>query len=199
MNPFKHPTYKWLIIASLNFGLAAGFWSIKGQSTIESDVIDLRLNEIKTQIQTLQTEVKKSHNPIELGTFNQDFNKLTALIEQLKSKDESGLNQLINENRTELNHKLDDIHQVINTLNKKQNPIKYLPVTALSFKIISIDSIQQVSVATVSYDYKTIPLEKSDSLAGWTVLSVDYGTQQLELENNKKERVKVTLKDDQHA
>ena len=38
-----------------------------------------------------------------------------------------------------------------------------------------------------------MPLEKSDSLAGWTVLSVDFGTQKIELENANKEHVIVAL------
>ena len=63
---------------------------------------------------------------------------------------------------------------------------------SLPFAIVSIDSIQQVPVASVTYDYKTIPLEKGDALAGWKVVSVDYSKQRLELENAQSERVLVT-------
>ncbi|WP_426741416.1 hypothetical protein, partial [Pseudomonas aeruginosa] len=75
----------------------------------------------------------------------------------------------------------------------KRHPIKYLPVTSLPFKVISIDSIQQISVATVAYNFKTIPLEKSDKLADWIVLSIDFGLQRMELENSNKEHVVVKM------
>jgi len=81
----------------------------------------------------------------------------------------------------------------MHALNQKQHPITYLPASTLPFQVISIDSIQQVCVASVRYDYKTVPLEKSDALAGWTVLSLDFGKQKIELENANKERVVVTL------
>ncbi|HAU1882023.1 TPA: hypothetical protein JBJ86_17435, partial [Legionella pneumophila] len=73
------------------------------------------------------------------------------------------------------------------------HPIKYLPINTLPFKVISIDCIQQVSVATVAYNFKTVPLEKSDQLAGWTVLSIDFGLQRMELENGNKEHVVVKM------
>ncbi|MDI1352443.1 MAG: hypothetical protein PSV35_06685, partial [bacterium] len=115
----------------------------------------------------------------------------------LKSKDESQLNQLITEHSSELTHKLDAIHEVINTLDKKQSPIKFLPIKALPFKVLSIDSIQQVNVASVVYDFKTIPLEKGDTFINWTVLNVDFGKQSLELENKSKERVVINLEMEQ--
>ena len=78
-------------------------------------------------------------------------------------------------------------------LEEKKTSLKYLPVQSLPFSVISLDSIQHVSVATIAYDFKHVPLEKGDSLAGWRVISIDYGTQHMEFENTKKERVLVTL------
>ena len=168
----------------------------------EFPAINARLNDIQSRVIGLQSEVKKPVEKIDLTAINQGFNKLTSLIEQLKSNDTTQFNQLINESREVLTQKLDTIHQVINSLDQKQHPIKYLPISALPFQVISIDSIQQVSVASVIYDYKTIPLEKNDSLAGWKVVQIDFGKQRLEFENTNKERVLVMLginKDEQNA
>lgn len=162
----------------------------------DTEIIATRLNDIQAQLGNLQQATRKPDERVDLSAINQDFNKLAILIEQLKSKDDNTINQLITENRAELSHKLDALHEVINSLDKKQHPVKYLPVTALPFKVISIDSIQQVSVATVTYDFKTIPLEKSNKLAGWTVLQIDFGQQRIELENSNKERVVVTMEAD---
>ncbi|EEZ95991.1 TPA: hypothetical protein VAI00_001354 [Legionella pneumophila] len=194
-----------LSIAGLSLALIGGVVLVKCHymsKTNDPEIITTRLNEIQAQLGNLQQAARKPDEKVDLSAINQDFNKLATLIEQLKSKDDSTINQLITENRAELSRKLDALQEVINSLDKKQHPIKYLPVTALPFKVISIDSIQQVSVATVTYDFKTVPLEKNDKLAGWTVLQIDFGQQRIELENNNKERVVVTMEadlGDQHA
>ena len=197
---------KWVLIVTFYIVLFVGAFTFAlsnpYQTISEPPVISARLNDIQTQLTNLQGEIKKPAEKIDLSSINQDFNKLTSLIEQLKSKDDGKLNQLMIENRTELTNKLDAIHLVMNSLDQKQHPIKYLPVTGLPFRVISIDSIQQVSVASVAYNYKTIPLEKSDALAGWTVMKIDFGKQRLEFENGNKERVLVTLdmtQEEQHG
>ncbi|HGF1596695.1 TPA: hypothetical protein ACF9NF_002949 [Legionella pneumophila] len=183
-------------IAGLSLALIGGAVLVKCHyqgKTKDTEIIATRLNDIQAQLGNLQQAARKPDEKVDLSAINQDFNKLTLLIEQLKSKDDNTINQLISENRAELSHKLDALYEVINSLDKKQHPVKYLPVTALPFKVISIDSIQQVSVATVTYDFKTIPLEKSDKLVNWTVLQIDFGQQRIELENSNKERVVVTM------
>lgn len=185
--------------------IAGGFYFLAlptSHTTTDVSVINTRLNDIQSRVISLQNEVEKPSEKVDLKEINQDFNKLAALIEQLKSKDDAKLNQLVNESRTDLNNKLNAIHQTIDSLDKKQEPIKYLPIKALPFQVVSIDNIQQVSVASVAYDYKTIPLEKNDSLAGWTVVQIDFGKQHLEFENANKDRVIVTIdinQDEQHA
>lgn len=184
---------QWLVFLSLNLTLGITAILLLPKANHEPTGINTRLNEIQSQLTTLQQAVKAPTEKIDLSSITQDFNRLTTLIGELKTKDEGQLNQLVVESRTQLSNKLDAMHTVINSLDKKQHLIKYLAISALPFKVVSIDSIQQVSVASVAYDYKTIPLEKSDALAGWTVLSVDFSKQKIELENVNKERVVVAL------
>lgn len=191
----KKPSVKWLILLSLNLTLGMTIIFLQPKIGHEPTPIGDRLTEIQSQLNTLQQAVKAPAEKIDLSSINQDFNRIAALISGLKSKDEAKLNQLVVDSRNQLSNKIDVVHSAINALDQKQHPIKYLPITALPFKVISIDSIQQVSVASVAYDYKTIPLEKTDALAGWTVLNVDFGKQKIELENTNKEHVIVALKD----
>lgn len=192
MISLNSPKTQFFAITLLNLSLAAGIILIKDHpedSTKNTEIISTRLNDIQSQLIKLQQDVKKPSETIDLTPINQNFSQLASLIEELKSKDDKA-------NHTDLTHKLDAIHEVINTIDKKQNPIKILPVSALPFKVVSIDSIQQVNVASVSYDFKTIPLEKGDTLVNWTVVQIDFGKQRLELENSNKERVVVTLDSD---
>lgn len=184
---------QWLILLSLNLVLGVTIILLPPKINQEPTNINNHLEVIQSQLTSLQQAVKAPAEKIDLSSINQDFNRLATLIGELKSKDEGQLNQLVVESRTQLSNKLDAMHTVINSLDKKQHPIKYLAISALPFKVVSIDSIQQVSVASVAYDYKTIPLEKSDALAGWTVLSLDFSQQKIELENVNKEHVVVAL------
>ena len=185
---------KYILITLLSMGVIETLLLVKYQLSTKNTQNDgtqivTRLNDIQRQLNTLQIETQQPHTPEGLRAINQDLNKLIALIEQQKSKDVQTLNQLITEDRATLTHKLDALHEVVNSLDKKQHPIKYLPASKLPFKILSIDSIQQISVATVAYSFKTLPLEQSDTLAGWTVLNIDFGQQHMELEKTNKERV----------
>lgn len=192
----RKATLKYLLAAGLGLTVAAvlvGFNYFSTNKTNSSDVISHRLDALQAQLGALHEEVKKPVETVDLTTIDQDFHKLTSLIEQLKNHDKTDINRLINDNRVELIKKLDVLREMVTALDKKQYPIKYLPVSVLPFKVISIDSIQQVSVATVAYNFKTLPLEKSDKLAGWTVLSIDFGLQRIELENGNKEHVVVNM------
>ncbi|HAU1107380.1 TPA: hypothetical protein ACT9A3_000052 [Legionella pneumophila] len=187
---------KYLLVGSLGLTLAGAMVGINyfpTNKTNDTDVISHRLDTLQAQLGALHKEVKKPVETVDLATINQDFQKLTSLIEQLKNHDETDINRLINDNRAELTQKLDVLREMVTALDKKQHPIKYLPASSLPFRVISIDSIQQVSVASVAYNFKTVPLEKSDQLAGWTVLSIDFGLQRMELENANKEHVVIKM------
>lgn len=188
---------KWLILAFFNL-IVLGLFSVLtlpkgGFKASDIQAFATQLSNIHLQLIKLQQEAKKPAEKTDLRSIDQEFNKLSHLIEQLKSQESNKLSQLLSENRSELIRRFDAIQQAIHALDQKQHPIQYLPPTALPFKVLSIDSIQQISVASVAYDYKTVPLEKSDKLAGWTVLHIDFAKQRLELENANKERVVVTL------
>lgn len=194
MITFKSTGKTWLAITGLNLSILTTVLLFKPPASTNNFETSKHLQAIQSQLVSLQKSIKTPTDKIEPSTINQNFNKLLILIDQLKANDTHQLNQLLQENRIELVQKLDALHAVIKTLDQKQHPVKYLPVTALPFKILSIDSIQQVSVASVAYNFKTIPLEKGDSLAGWKVLRIDFGQQRLEVENAHKERVVVNLK-----
>jgi len=74
------------------------------------------------------------------------------------------------------------------------------PSTDVSAIDTRLDDIQS-RVMMLQNEIKK-PAEKIDSLAGWTVIAIDFGKQQLEFENTHKERVLVNLtiiQDEQHA
>lgn len=193
---------KYSLAASLGLtlvGVVIGINHFTTNKTNDPDVISHRLDTLQAQLGALHEEIKKPAEAIDLTAINQDFKKLSSMIKQLKNDDKADINRLINDHSAELTQKLDTLHEVVTALDKKQQPIKFLPLSSLPFKVISIDSIQQVSVATVAYNFKTLPLEKSDQLAGWTVLNINFGLQRMELENTNKEHVVVTIQGESNA
>lgn len=189
---------KWIIWFSFHIVMGAGLLLVLSKINPGPSSINNSLGEIQSQLMSLQHIIKTPTEKTDLSAINQDVNRLETVIHELKTKNDDQLNKLVVESQTQLANKLDAMHTAINSLDKKQHPIKYLDRTALPFNVISIDSIQQVSVASVAYDYKTIPLEKSDVLAGWTVLSVDFGQQTIEFENSSKEHVLIALEGATH-
>lgn len=155
-----------------------------------------RLNILQTQLTSLEEASKKPMREIDLTAIIEKINQLSARLETVKSIDPDELNQRLGESLTHtesaLSQQLTSIQSSVNHLEAKQVPTTYLKPEALPFKVVSIDSIQQVAVASVAWDFKTVPLERGDTLAGWKVVRVDYSKQHLELENSKKERVLIT-------
>jgi hypothetical protein len=146
------------------------------------------------ELKAIQHAIENTPVPtLDLSPIKAEVSALATLIKQMQNEDEASLNTLLSNTKTELQSKLDAIHNTIISLEEKQHPVKILSETALPFKVISIDSLQHISVATASYDFKTTALEKGDTLAGWKVLDVDFATQSLEFENEDEAHVKVRL------
>lgn len=162
------------------------------QNEVDSTVVVTRLDELQDQLKALDAAVNKPFPEVNLNGVTQQIEQLSSRIEALRQSDSDKLAQTITHSEAAIGQELHSIKEVVTHLDDKTSPIKYVSIQNLPFTIVSIDSIQQVPVASIAYDYKTIPLEKGDSLAGWKVVCVDYSTQRVELENAKQERVVVT-------
>ena len=196
MNYIKKYFNNYLAFITLLVLLASIILVIKNEGetiTKNTNITNIILNDIQSQVSRIHQESRQPHETVDLTPLSQNFNTLTAKIDQLKTSEKNQLSQLLEDNSNEVAQQLKNIHQVVTSLDKKQNPIHYLPTSALPFQLLSIDSIQQVSIISVTYDYKTTPLEKGDTLAGWIVTHIDFGKQCVEFANKNKERVVVRL------
>jgi hypothetical protein len=151
-----------------------------------------RLNELTSQVKIMEEVLNKPAHDINLNGVTAQIAELSSRLTQLREADSKKLTETLTHTQNALGEELHSIKEVVTHLDDKKSPIKYLPLKSLPFAVVSIDSIQQVPVASVMYDYKTMPLEKGDALAGWKVVRVDYGKQRLEFENAKSERVLIT-------
>jgi hypothetical protein len=149
-------------------------------------------------LQAIQHAIEHAPTPnLDLSPIKEEVQQLGVLIHQMK--DDHSVGALLENGHSQIQTKLDAMYQLIETLENTQHPIKYLPETALPFKILSIDSLQHISVATVFYNYKTAALEKGDSLAGWEVIAVDFATQSMEFESAEGTHIKTRLTGAEHA
>lgn len=195
------PTRKGVFFGGLV--LAIGTSTLLGLATIRNEpsstqdaatdtLVVSRLNELQSQLKTLGETVNKPLPEVNFDAITQQIAQLSSRLDQLREADSKQLTETLNHTQNTLGQELHSIKEVVTHLDDKKSPVKYVPIKSLPFSVVSIDSIQQVPVASVAYDYKTIPLEKGDALAGWKVVSVDYGKQRLELENARAERVLIT-------
>ena len=151
-----------------------------------------QLDMLQNKISTLQDSMNKPTPEINLDGMTQQIQQLSQQLDDVRAQNFNHLDQALNQTETVLINKLDAIQQMVRHLDEKPQAIKYLPIQNLPFSVVSLDSIQHVPVASVAYDFKNVAIEKGDSLAGWQVLSIDYGMQRIEFENGKKERVLIT-------
>lgn len=162
------------------------------QDAVTDTLVVSRLNELQSQLKSLGETVNKPLPEVNFDAITQQIAQLSSRLDKLREADSKQLTETLSYTQNTLGQELHSIKEVVTHLDDKKSPVKYVPIKSLPFSVVSIDSIQQVPVASIAYDYKTIPLEKGDALAGWKVVSVDYGKQRLELENARAERVLIT-------
>lgn len=151
------------------------------------------LNDWQVKMQKTMDELSNKPLPaLDLSAVSQEILALSKNFDAFRETQAKTLSDSLIHTQSALGQELTSIKEVVTHLDDKKEPVKYVPIKSLPFSVVSIDSIQHVPVASISYDYKTIPLEKGDSLAGWKVVQVDYGKQRIELENGRHERALVT-------
>lgn len=148
---------------------------------------------IEEKIVALQNELSKQQVAPDLTPITQNIKQLEGFIQQLKNKDEHQLGELFSTEQASIKKQLDSIIELMQHLDKQQNPISMLPPNQLPFQVLSIDSVQEIPLASVRYHYKNQVMEESDSLAGWKVIKLDFAKQYIEFANKDKTHSVVRL------
>ncbi|HHT9843870.1 TPA: hypothetical protein ACT9I4_001987 [Legionella pneumophila] len=181
---------KWLFLVSLNVLLI--LLVCFKTSPVKTQVQDL--SSLENRLSAIESKLGQPVKEPDLTPINHNLKQLGQFIQHLQNKDDHQLGELFSTGQVEIKKQLDGIAELLTRLDVQKHPIKTLPASSLPFQVLSIDSIQDVSVASVLYDYKTKALEKGDSLAGWTVIHIDFASQFIEFENADKAHVTLTLK-----
>ncbi|MFO9703158.1 hypothetical protein SDC03_00345 [Legionella pneumophila serogroup 1] len=180
---------KWLGLVVLNV-LVIVFVCVKHQS---SSINNNNLNGLEQKLITIQSQLNKPNHQPDLSPITDNIKQLGDFIQQMQNKDDHQLGDLFSTQQAAIKNQLDGIRELLKHLDSQKQPIKMLPASELPFRVLSIDSVQEVSVATVAYDYKTQALEKGDSLAGWKILDINFAKQTIEFENADKAHVLIHL------
>ncbi|CZO59821.1 hypothetical protein SCO11_01770 [Legionella pneumophila serogroup 1] len=184
----KYLDAKWLSLLLLN-GLLVVFVCLKSQPSLEKN----KFNTLDERLTIIQKQLNQPTEQPDLSLITQNLKQLGEFVQQLQNKDDHQLGEMFTTEQIAIKKQLEGITDLLRHLDEKKQPVKMFPVSQLPFKVLSIDSIQEVSVASISYHYKTQALEKGDSLAGWTVFEIDFAKQTIEFENNDKAHVLVHL------
>ena len=181
---------KWLLLVLLN-ALVVLLVCFKSQP-VKTQIQDLSL--LDNRLSAIESKLSQPVKAPDLTPINHNLKQLGQFLQQLQNKDDHQLGKLFSTGQIAIKKQLDGIAELLTRLDEQKHPIKTLPTSSLPFQVLSIDSIQNVSVASVLYDYKTQALEKGDSIAGWMVVQIDFARQFIEFENADKARVSLTLK-----
>ncbi|HAT8742777.1 TPA: hypothetical protein ACT9BX_002255 [Legionella pneumophila] len=179
---------KWLGLVALNLVVVV-FVCVKHPSSSSNN----SLNGLEQKLTTIESQLNKPTHQPDLSPITDHIKQLGDFIQHMQNKDDHQLGDLFSTEQAAIKSQLDGIKELLKHLDSQKQPVKMLPASALAFKVLSIDSIQEVSVASVAYDYKTKALEKGDSLVGWKVLDINFAKQTIEFENAEKAHVLIHL------
>lgn len=178
---------KWLALIALNLII---FITILVKSYIVTTPAT-DLSPVTTKLSSISTKLDAPSPSTDLKPITKELTQLRNLIQQLKLKDANQLGDLFSTGQGEIKKQLSQVVNLLAKLDEQKHPVKRLAASQLPFKVISIDSIQDSSVASVTYNYKTQAVEKGDSLAGWKVIQLSFAKQLVEFENSDKSHVLV--------
>lgn len=184
----KYLDIKWLSLLLLNVLLVV-FVYVRNQSSANN----YEFHALSERLSTIQTQLNQPIKQPDLLPITQNLKQLGEFIQQLQNKDDHQLGDLFTTEQVAIKKQLEDITELLRHLDEKKQPVKMLPASQLPFNVLSIDIIQEVSVASIAYHFKTQALEKGDSLGGWTVFAIDFVKQTIEFENADKAHVLVRL------
>lgn len=184
----KYLDVKWLSLLVLNV-LLITFVCVKNQLPVNHN----ELNILGEQLTSIQTQLKQPVEQPDLSPITQNLNQLNNFVQQLKNKDEHQLGEIFTTEQGAIKKQLEGITDLLRHLDETKKPVKILSASQLPFKVLSIDSIQEIPTVSLAYHYKTQALEKGDTLAGWTVFEIDFAKQIIEFENADKAHVLVHL------
>lgn len=164
-----------------------------GINKAQDKLLTSQLSDIQIQLSMLRQEVKKPKKQVDLSSVNHDLKGLEKLFKNIKVSSDGSIKETIYGNKL-LAKKLDSITGAVDAISLAQNKVKYIDAKALPFKVLAIDNIQEQSVVAIEYNFSPTVLESGDSLAGWKVVSLDYGHQLAEFENKEHEHVQLSIK-----
>ena len=195
LKPIIKNPYVQIAIPSIMLVFLALHNGKKEEPAIINNKVEQKLSQIQQHIDKLPGQT----NTINLQPLSQELQKLSDLTEKQHKETIATQKQNIEQVKLEFADKINALQQQVTELKPQKPSFKYQSPNYLPFKVLSIDSLQQLSVATALYSHKTTPLEAGDSLADWTVKSVSFARQEIVFENLKHERVRVKLGEEQNA
>lgn len=185
----KYLDFKWVSLLTLNVLLIVCVCVKKQQITNHNE-----LNTFSKQLASIQSQLKQPAVQPDLSPITQNLKQLNTFIQQLQNKDDHQLGEMFTTEQGVIKKQLEGITDLLRHLDEAKQPVRMLPASQLPFKVLSIDSIQEVPVASIAYHYKTQAIEKGDTLAGWMVFEINYAKQTIEFENTDKAHALVHLK-----
>ena len=154
--------------------------------TQKLDDIQGRLSVIEQSLRSDKSQKNMSQLEVKLQGLNQN-------IQTLSNNNAQAIESSLSSNSDKLQQQISQLSHNIAELKQSMQKTIYLKSSALPFKVISIDSIEAQNVVTVAYDYKNVPLEQHDALAGWALLKADYALQTADFVNSKQQHVFISL------
>ena len=152
-----------------------------------------QLSTISSQLDALAHQLSNNQAYVNLDKVQQSLAQLQHQLQNMTASSNAEITKQIHHSTAQLQKQLTGVKHTMERLMQKQHHRQLAP-SNLPFKVISIDTIQQANVVTVSFDHRFLPLDIGDSLSGWQLMKAKADAMTAEFKNDHQQYVTVDLR-----
>lgn len=169
---------------------------LKKPSVIQPTLIarsDATLADIQTKLAMIEQQLNQQNTASTLKPMTAQLGSLHQTLVNLQQKNRQQMNEQLAKDNAATTGQIQALRNELATLRQllQRNQVMVLKPEALPFRVTAIDMIQGQAVVTLQYDYKSFPIQKGDSIAGWQLNQVDYAQQKAEFIDSKQQHVLI--------
>ena len=151
------------------------------------------LDDISAKLANIEQKLGQRHAYVNLDEVRKSLGSLNAQVGNLANHSNQIVTAQIKSSTKQLQGQLSTIKQELAVITAKKTHHKMMNVSALPFKVMSIDNIQQHEVVTIRYANRILPIDIGDSIANWALVSANTVDQKAQFRTTNNNYVLVDL------
>lgn len=161
--------------------------------THQAPSVAAEFDDIAEKLAHIEASLSKDHTIVNVDQVRSDIANLATQVNQATARANAEISEQIKASTAALEQKLGQVNSQLVKLNRHSAHHRFLMVSSLPFKVMSIDNIQEADVVSVDYGHHVVPVDVGESIAGWTLVSANSAQQKAQFRNAHHEYVAINL------